>query len=150
MTIVDLKDNQEYIDEVIRLEHEEWAKDKDNNKEERIKEKISNIKLNLTRNDFCKLLLLNEKELIGFISIFPYDSDNYPNLTPWYATMYVKKEYRNRGYSKLLNDAILEEARRRGFKTLYLKTELVNYYEKFGAKYIENITPTEKLLKFDL
>ena len=38
----------------------------------------------------------------------------------------------------------------RGYKIIYLKTELNNYYEKFGAKFIENITNKEKLLKFDL
>ena len=150
MKIVNLKDNLEYLNEVVLLEHNEWAREPEKNKQKRIKEKEEKIKNNLSKNDFCKLLLLKDKELIGFISIFPHDSEEYPELTPWYATMYVKEEYRSKGYSRLLNDAILKEAKKRGFKTLYLKTELINYYEKFGAKYIDNITPTEKLLKFDL
>ena len=65
--------------------------------------------------------------LIGFISIFPEDREEEKNLTPWYATMYVKEEYRNNGYSRILNDAILKEAKNRGFSTLYLKTDLENY-----------------------
>ena len=44
-----------------------------------------------------------------------------------------------------LNNAILEEAKRRGLQRLYLKTDLENYYEKFGAKYIENLSNGEKL-----
>lgn len=47
--------------------------------------------------------------------------------------MYVKEEYRGRGYSKKLNDAILEKARILGYTKVYLKTELENYYEKFGV-----------------
>lgn len=43
------------------------------------------------------------------------------DLTPWYATMYVKEEYRNKGYSKLLNDAVLKEAVKLGYKRVYLK-----------------------------
>ena len=67
--------------------------------------------------------------MIGFISIFPKDCEEEKELKPWYATMYVKKEYRKKGYSKILNDAILKEAKNRGFTTIY---------EKFGyeMKYI--------------
>ena len=32
------------------------------------------------------------------------------------VTMYVKDGYRGKGYSKMLNDAILEEAKNRGFE----------------------------------
>ena len=82
---------------------------------------------------------------MGFISIFPTDGSEFNNLTPWYATMYVKKEYRGFGYSKVLNNAILKEAKNRGFDKIYLKSELNNYYEKFGAIYIADLKNGEKL-----
>lgn len=71
-------------------------------------------------------------------------------MSPWYATMYVKEEYRGKGHSKILNNAILNEARRKGIQRLYLKTDLENYYEKFGAKYIEKLSNGEKLYCIDL
>lgn len=43
--------------------------------------------------------------------------------------MYVKEKYRNNGYSRILNDAILKEARNRKITKIYLKTNLQNYYE---------------------
>lgn len=61
-----------------------------------------------------------------------------------------KKEYRNHGYSKILNDAILNEAKHRDFKTIYLKTTLKNYYEKFGATFIKQLKSSEYLYKFEL
>ena len=64
--------------------------------------------------------------------------------------MYVKEEYRGNGYSKILNDAILKEAKDRGFNKIYLKTDLINYYEKFGAKYIEDLANGEKLYYIQL
>lgn len=64
--------------------------------------------------------------------------------------MFVKEEYRGKGYSKILNHAILKEAKKRGFKRIYLKTDLVNYYEKFGAKYLEDLNNGEKLYYFDI
>ena len=145
MKIYNLKERKEYIKEVAELEYNEWAENPKENNEERIRQKVDKIKLNLEQADFCKLILLDEDILVGFISIFPKDSDEFSELTPWYATMYVKKEYRGKGYSKILNDAILNEARRMGYKEIYLKSELKNYYEKFGAIEIQNITETEKL-----
>lgn len=64
--------------------------------------------------------------------------------------MYVKEDYRGKGYSKILNTAILEEAKKRGFKKLYLKTDLINYYEKFGATFLDTLNNGEKLYYFNL
>ncbi len=150
MDIYNLQNKLEYLDEVVNLEYEEWASNKEENKQKRIeikKEKICNMFLD---KSFCKLILVNNKELIGFISLFPTDCEEEKNLTPWYATMYVKKKYRNFGYSKILNEAILNEAKNRKFKTIYLKTNLKNYYEKFGAIFIKKLKSNESLYKFEL
>ena len=146
MKIYNIKDRQDYIEEVAILTQNEWGKysNKDDFKN-RIKNKIKKIKDNLENPYYCKLILLDEDKLVGFISIFPSDGDERQDLTPWYATMYVKEEYRGKGYSKILNDAILEEAKSRGFDKIYLKSDLNNYYEKFGAIYIDNLANGEKL-----
>lgn len=94
--------------------------------------------------------MLSNDRLIEFISVFPNDCDECINLTPWYATMYVKKEYRGKGYSKILNNAILEESRKRNYKEIFLKTNLKNYYEKFGNRFIKKLSNGEKLYKFEL
>ena len=148
--IFNLKEKEEYIKEVATLEHEEWAENPEENKKERIERKTNKIKNNLSNKDFCKLILLKNEDLVGFISIFPNDCDECPELTPWYATMYIKKQYRGKGYSKILNESILNEATKRGYKEIFLKTELSNYYEKFGAIYIRKLKNGEKLYKIEL
>lgn len=150
MEIFNLKDKVEYLCEVMELEHFEWGENPEVNLEQRLARKVKKFYDNVDNIYFCKLILLDKERLVGFISIFPDDCEECPELTPWYATMYVKKEYRGKGYSKILNAAILEEAKRRGIKEIYLKTTLKNYYEKFGAKVLKNITDEEKLLKFEL
>lgn len=150
LKVYNIKDKMEYLREVAILEHNEWAKDPQESFEDRINKKIEKVKNNLNKNDFCKLILLNDDELIGFISLFSNDSDERRDLGPWYATMYVKKEYRKKGYSRILNDAILKEAKNRGFTTIYLKTDLKNYYEKFGAIFIKKLKTGETLYKFEL
>ena len=152
LEVYNLLNKLEFLEEVAILEYEEWADNKEKDKKNRIVKKIEKIKSNLKKDNFCKLILLSNDRLIGFISIFPNDCDECINLTPWYATMYVKKEYRGTGYSKILNNAILEESRRRNYnyKEIFLKTDLNNYYEKFGAKFIKNLNNGEKLYKFEL
>lgn len=149
MEIFDLKNKREFLHEVMELELLEWS-DEVINKEEKINKKIEKYNKFVNKKSFCKLVLVDDEKLIGFISLFPYDGDEEKELSPWYATMYVKKEYRGKGYSKLLNDAILEVAKNRGFKEVYLKTELNNYYEKFGAIPVKILSTGEQLLKFVL
>lgn len=147
-----IKDKQEYLKEVAILTQKEWGKTCNIQAEfnKKILRKIEKIINNLDNKNYCKLILLDNDELIGFISIFEHDCDERKNLSPWYATMFVKKEYRGNGYSKILNDAILKEAKSRGFKRIYLKTTLDNYYEKFGAKYLETLANNEKIYYFEI
>lgn len=150
LQIYNLMNKIEFLDEVATLEYEEWADNRERDKDARIKRKIEKIKNSFKEENFCKLVLLNDDELVGFISIFSHDCDTLMELSPWYSTMFVKKEYRGRGYSRLLNNAILNEARKRNIKVLYLKTDLKDYYEKFGAKFVKMISEHERLYKIDL
>ena len=152
LQIYNIKDRSEFIKEVATLTQKEWGQtglteEQFNNK---VNKKIEKIKNSFENKFYCKLILVENNTLIGFISIFPTDGEERKDLSPWYATMFVKEEYMGKGYSKILNNAILEEARRRGIQRIYLKTDLANYYEKFGAKYIENLSNGEKLYCIDI
>ena len=65
-----------------------------------------------------------------------------------YGEIDIKKRVEE--LTKILNDAILKEAKYRGFLTLYLKTDLKNYYEKFGATFIKKLKSGESLYKFEI
>ena len=152
LKIYNLKDKPRYINEIAILTQKEWGQ-KDLSRKEfetKVKNKISKIKSNFDNVNYCKLILLDNDSLIGFISIFPKDGEERMDLSPWYATMYVKEKYRGKGYSKILNNAILSEARKRNINKLYLKTNLENFYEKFGAKFLEILSTGEKLYCFEI
>ena len=150
LKIYNLARRLEFLDEICDLTLKEWGSYSEDEYDSRIAKKKDKILNNLDNKYYCKLILLDGDSLVGFISIFPTDGDERSDLSPWYATMYVKKEYRGKGYSKILNDAILDEARNRGFSKIYLKSELKNYYEKFGAIYMEDLKNGEKLYYIDL
>ena len=149
MKIKNIMDDIKHLEEYAKICQVTWGKKKtDEELKTYIKEKVKRI---LEEDKVISILgLLDNDKLIGFISLFKYDGDEMKNLTPWYATMYVKKEYRKKGYSRILNDAILKEAKNRGFTTIYLKTDLKNYYEKFGAIFIKKLKTGETLYKFEL
>lgn len=87
---------------------------------------------------------------MGFISLLKTDGNERTDLTPWYGTMYVKEEFRSNGYSKILNNAILEAAKKLNYNKIYLKTNLTNYYEKFGAKYLGKLNNDENLYYIEI
>ena len=151
MKIVELKDGIKYLKDYIKLCSLEWGVNKTSTEMEQF---IQNRYNEIIKNNYDKLItilfLVDNDILIGFISLFKYDGDERKDLTPWYATMYVKEEYRNKGYSKILNDALLKKAKDLGYDRIYLKSDLVNYYEKFGAKYLSTLKNNENLYYIDL
>lgn len=150
--IYDIKERKEFLEEIAILTQRQWG-NKQLSEDEynlKIKKKIDEMIDNLNNPFYCKLILLDDDKLLGFVSIFPTDGKERLDLTPWYATMYVKEEYRGLGYSKILNEAILKETKKRSFKKIYLKTDLINYYEKFGFTYLEDLSNGEKLYFINL
>lgn len=149
--IINLKNNEKYLREYIELCLEEWGTKCDKSKlRVKVDRKLEKILSNRNDKIIVSLGLINDSNLVGFISLLKTDGDERTDLTPWYGTMYIKEEFRGNRYSKILNNAILGEAKRLGYNKVYLKTDLINYYEKFGARYIEKLNNGEKLYYMEL
>lgn len=151
MEIINIKNNLNFLREYIKLCSMEWGS---YDSDEELNISIDKKNQELLSNNYGKLIsvlgLIDNGALIGFISLFKYDGNKKKDLTPWYSTMYIKKEYRRNGYSKILNDAILLEAKYLGYSKIYLKSDLINYYEKFGAICIGKLNAGENLFYIEL
>ena len=114
LQIYNIKDKQEYIKEVAELTQKEWGSITSSQEDfkNKVIKKISKIIKNLENKNYCKLILLDNKNLVGFISIFPTDGEERSDLSPWYSTMFIKEEYRGNGYSIILNNAVLKESKK--------------------------------------
>ena len=145
MKIISIKNNDLYLKEYITLCSKEWGTNNTTN--DYIEKKLNEIK---NTSKVIDILALVDDEMIGFISLFNEDDNERNDLSPWYATMYVKDKYRGKNYSKILNDALISKAKELGYKKIYLKSYLNNYYEKFNAKYMETLNNGEKLFYIDL
>lgn len=151
MEIINLKNNEKYLREYIEICSKEWGTNNDKDQIKlRVDKKIEEILSKKNDKLISALGLIDKNCLIGFISLLRIDGKEKIDLTPWYGTMYVKEKFRNNGYSKILNGAILNEAKRMGYSKVYLKTTLTDYYEKFGAKYLGKLSNGESLYYIEL
>jgi GNAT superfamily N-acetyltransferase len=58
------------------------------------------------------------------------------DLYPWLGDLYVRPEYRSHGLGSALQDFALAEAKKRGYREIYLYSGLTGYYERNGWEYM--------------
>lgn len=135
MELINIKNNINYLEDVMDLIYQEWGQFFRTSK----KDKINKIKESIKNNNPYPQIyvIVDNNKLIGSFTIKDYDLDDH-SLTPWLACVVIKKEYRGKGYGTTLLKYVKEIADKY-YPTLYLTTNLVNYYEKIGFKYIKNI-----------
>ena len=132
--IVNLLDDMKYIEEVSKWIWEEWSK-KNNSTLEDV---IYRSKHSLNYEDIPQMYIAKyNNEVIGVVSIWRNDLTARQDLYPWMATLFVKNDYRNMGVGTLLQRRVIEECKKMNYNYLYLITNLDNYYEKSGWKFIE-------------
>ncbi len=88
------------------------------------------------KDAIATIILLKNQELIGFYQILAHDNDN-TFYTPWLANVFIKEEYRNQGYGRILISSIPKYLKNLNITTLYLHTRHENLYEKFGWQKLE-------------
>jgi GNAT superfamily N-acetyltransferase len=83
-------------------------------------------------------LIINDT-LIGMYELNEKDHmDNLP-YKPYLANVFIKEEYRGRGYSKMLVEHSIKTCEALNYKKLYLHTHHKNLYERYGFKYLEDV-----------
>ncbi len=83
-------------------------------------------------------LLLDGKKLVSFLTLSAQDCISDPALTPWLGFFHTAPEYRGRRCGKILIDYACQAAKDSGFSTVYIATDHVGLYEKYGFTYLEN------------
>lgn len=90
------------------------------------------------------IVLSKDKILVGFYQIVDNDTKN-SYLSPWIANVFIKEEFRNNGYGKMLINSIPKFMQKYNIKDIYLHTRLINFYEKFGWKKLEELKSDDNI-----
>ena len=81
-------------------------------------------------------VMLKDGKIVAGAGLIANDFISRMDLWPWLAALYVEEEFRGRG----LGGEILRHARahaaRLGFDHVYLATDHIGYYEKYGFGYL--------------
>lgn len=92
-----------------------------------------------TFGDDGKLFILADGEnLVSFITLTQQDCIADKTLSPWLGFLFTKPQYRGRGYAEKMIGHACSVAKKEGHKCVYLATDHVGLYERFGFTYKEN------------
>jgi len=76
-------------------------------------------------------------------SLWESDGTDWPDKTPWIASVYTLYRYRRQGLAARIIDRLEHEAARLGFSTVYLHSgSAAGYYRKLGYTELDQI-PTQ-------
>ena len=82
------------------------------------------------------LLLTDGDELISYCTYAEKDDIQPTDLTPWIGFVYTFPQHRGHRYAGLLFAEIERLAKQEGVTDLYLSTNHVGLYEKYGFEYL--------------
>ncbi len=132
MQIISIKKSLEYMEKAIKYFQSKWASENSMNVyDDCIRNCIT------TPNPLPQwYLLIENNKIIGCAGLITNDFISRMDLYPWFCALYIDKEYRGNRYASLLLEQAKQDAKVGGFSNLYLCTDHIGYYEKYGFKYI--------------
>ena len=83
-------------------------------------------------------LLMDGEKLVSFATFTGQDAVRDESLTPWIGFVYTDPAYRGHRYAGQVLAHAEAAAAAKGFRKIYIATDYVGLYEKYGYSYQEN------------
>lgn len=132
MNIVSVRKQPEYAKAAIKYFQDKWASE-----ESRMIYEDCIMNCITSESPLPQWYLLYDKdEIIGCAGLITNDFISRMDLYPWICALYIEEKNRGNSYGKLLLEQAKQEAKKAGFKSIYLCTDHVGYYEQYGFKYL--------------
>ncbi len=95
-------------------------------------------KFHETVGENSKVLLLTEGEnLVSFCTFADFDDIQPTELTPWIGFVFTFPDYRGNRFAGKLLEKAEELAAEAGFENIYISTNHVGLYEKYGYEFFK-------------
>ncbi len=87
-------------------------------------------------------LLTEGDTLVSFITLSERDCISVSECakTPWLGFFHTAPEYRGKRLGKMLIDHACDCAHEKGYHRIYIATDHIGLYEKYGFTYLKNAT----------
>lgn len=130
--IVSVRENPEMCDTAIHYIASKWANEKSRPVYENC---IGNCIHSASPLPQWYLLAVNDT-ICGCAGLIPNDFISRMDLFPWLCALFVEECFRGHAYGSLLIEKAKSDAMVLGYRNLYLATDHVGYYERYGFSYI--------------
>ena len=131
MKIISVRENPELKDKAIEYFQRNWQGVLPKIYEDCISHSI------FAKNPLPQWYLLEKgDEIIGCAGLITNDFISRMDLYPWVCAIFIEEKHRGNAYGSLLIEKAKKDAKKAGFEYLYLCTDHIGYYEKYGFKYI--------------
>lgn len=130
--VISIREYPEYKDRAIKYFQSKWAS------ENSMKVYDDCITNSITTSNPLPqwYLLMDNDKIIGCAGLITNDFISRMDLYPWVCAIYIEEEYRGRSYGSVLIEKAKKDAKSGGFSNLYLCTDHVGYYERYGFEYV--------------
>ncbi|MBR4112041.1 MAG: GNAT family N-acetyltransferase [Ruminiclostridium sp.] len=85
-------------------------------------------------------IMADGEKLVSFCTLTCRDCIKDDALFPWIGFVFTSPEYRGKRYSGEVIESACKRALRQGFDKVYLATDHIGLYEKYGFTYMESRT----------
>ncbi len=81
-------------------------------------------------------LCLHDNQIIGGLGVIENDFHNRKDLSPNICAVYVDEDFRLQGIAGHLLNMAVEDLRSKGVSPIYLLTDHIGFYEKYGWEFL--------------
>lgn len=134
MDIIDLRNNPRWLEPGIRYFQDRWATEASRP----VYDDCIRHSINSPSVLPHWFLLVEGEAIIGGVGLITNDFISRMDLWPWLCALIIEPEHRGRDYGRLLVTQCQKMTKELGFSALYLASDHIGYYERFGFKVIGN------------
>ena len=105
---------------------------------------LENGELKANRGNLAEVYLLTDEDaLVSFAVLAEQDEVAAPELSPWIGFVYTFPQYRGKHCAGELIEHICGVLKNAGEKQVYISTEEIGLYEKYGFEFLQMMTTRE-------
>ncbi len=86
--------------------------------------------------DYGWYLCLDGERIVAGLGVIENDFHDRKDLTPNVCAVYTEEEYRCKGIAGQLLNIVVEDCRRKNISPVYLITDHVGFYERYGWEFL--------------